>query len=646
MTILGVIPCTAQREPYCVIFEDKGPLPFAPGTTTYDTTLASFSPVALERRRRRGMSPLLDSADQPVHDGYRQRLADLGLAVGPTLRWLNAALVEMDIVEAGAVAALPFVRSAVPVRSQTLPATTVVTDTLPSCLPMRYGESSDHLRLMDVMPVHDAGVYGSGVIVGLIDNGFRWRSMSSLASAHIAGEYDVVDGDASTAYRVGEPPDQDHHGSLIMSLIAGFAPDTLIGMAPAATYLLAKTEDMRWERRIEDVHYAVAVEWLERNGADVISSSLGYRFFDDDQSSIPYAKLNGRTSFSARAVNRATALGVMCVTAAGNTGPYPRSLMTPADADSVLTVGATRLDGSRTTFTSYGPTADGRQKPEVVAPGEQILGANLATMGYTRVDGTSVATPLVAGALALLRNIYPNASGSELRQALITSTGTQGAPDSALGYGIPKVAAAADLLGPGPVRPAVIQEGDNRYVVATVFNTTPVSCKLVVTQNDGTFETREPISVNHPQYIFFLDEVHSAIPLSIAVFAVDAERRRKRTYPADTLMTVAPGILAVPCGMRLGIPATVEQDQPTTPAFRLAPSVVAPGRHSTITVLDTRERPASVVVSDGTGRINERPWTWNGDRLTIDVHGLAPGMWYVRCVGRTSVVLRFLVLPS
>src|SRR2546430_852449 len=218
--------------------------------------------------------------------------------------------------------------------------------------------------------------------------------------------------DASTAAvrQLGrdEPNDQpgaQFHGTAVWSLFAGRVPGRLRGIAPGAAYLLAKTEDVRGETRIEELNYVQALEWADSIGVDIVSSSLGYLQFDDGFTYTP-ADLNGHVAVTTVAAESAAAHGILVVTAAGNAGPGFRTLVTPGDADSVITVGAEDSLGTLAGFSSRGPTADGRLKPDLTAPGVLICALN-GPNAVRRLSGTSFATPLVAAAAALLKQLHP-----------------------------------------------------------------------------------------------------------------------------------------------------------------------------------------------------------------------------------------------
>ena len=210
------------------------------------------------------------------------------------------------------------------------------------------------------------------MLVGMLDSGFRWRVHESLNTRHVIAEHDFIFNDDTTANQAGDASNQDQHGTLTMSTLGGYMPGKLIGPAFDADFILAKTEYIPTETRIEEDHWAAAIEWMEANGVDVASSSLGYNTFDLPDSGYTWANgdFNGRTSITAQAAIQAARLGVVVCDAMGNEGNGDGvigTMLTPADADSIISVGAVTFSKLLAGFSSTGPTNDGRTKPDVSA---------------------------------------------------------------------------------------------------------------------------------------------------------------------------------------------------------------------------------------------------------------------------------------
>lgn len=354
---------------------------------------------------------------------------------------------------------------------------------------MQYGESLGQIASINIPELHALGITGKGVRIGFADTGFRWKMHKSTKHARVIAEYDFVYSDTTTADEVQDTKGQDEHGTHVFSTVAGYDPDEpFIGAAPLAEFVLAKTENVRYERSIEQDNFAAAVEWMEAQGVDIISTSLGYDKFDTigiREESYRYEELDGKTTIVARAVNLATARGVLCVNSAGNNGPALRTLASPGDADSSLTIAASRSDtiSLPAKFTSRGPRGDGRLKPDLAARGEAVMGASVAAeRAYALANGTSLSTPIVSGGAALLLSVFPELRVWELRSLLIKTASQAQQPDVHLGYGLADIPAAmrsrglilAPTLASYPVYQAI------RVVAAAITNHPTVSVKLYV----------------------------------------------------------------------------------------------------------------------------------------------------------------------
>jgi subtilisin family serine protease len=289
-----------------------------------------------------------------------------------------------------------------------------------------YGPGAWAVQQLNVPAVQALGDSGAGVTIAMLDAGVD-TTHPYLAGAHLLTVRDYVN---------LPDPGGVWHGTATWSLIAAYRPGRLIGVAPAAQFILAKTEYTPTETRVEEDHWVAAVEMAESLGVNIISSSLGYLSFDNGFS-YSYRQLNGDVGVTTLAADSAAARGTLVVVSMGNSGPAPGSLGTPADAKGIVAVGATDIRDSIAGFSSRGPTADGRIKPEVVAPGAGVLVADY----YSRTDatgsGTSFAAPLVAGIAALVQGTRLGQPASALRRGLLDAANFRDAPDNNHGWGIP-----------------------------------------------------------------------------------------------------------------------------------------------------------------------------------------------------------------
>jgi len=396
----------------------------------------SLELAARARREWRRTSPgLVDARDLPL------RAADVELVRGiaslrTESRWLNAVSVLASSHQLELLRALPCVQSTQPVRrgKRASEACFAIASGMcddASSLAVNdgyasrdfYGAASAQLTQINLPYLHSRGFTGAGVIVAVLDTGFerQHRCFQNLANPlMVLAERDFINGDLYTGIQPGDDINQHGHGTLVLSCMAAYDPNIYVGAAYSATYVLCKTEDVTSETIVEEDYYAAAIEFAESVGADVTTSSLGYIDW------YTQADLDGRTAITTIALNIAAENGVHACTAAGNGGndqnPMTSTLIAPADALNVLTCGSVNFGGASSEFSSDGPTADGRVKPELLARGEDTFFAHPHNVtDYVTGSGTSLATPLLAGVVACLTQAHPEWTVGQMRAALLTT---------------------------------------------------------------------------------------------------------------------------------------------------------------------------------------------------------------------------------
>ena len=396
-------------------------------------------PIASRARRARlmGGSFIPDYSDVPALPRYVRRVESAGGRIRHISRWLNAVSVEVDEAGARRIAELPFVRRITPVMR-----------TEPQYGPPGdYGGSLTQNQGINAVAAHDSGYSAAGVVVAVLDTGFR-KDHDALAPLKRLAEWDFVQSDGETANQAGDDPSQWEHGTGVWSILGGYLPGALIGPAFNASYVLAKTKDILASQAVSEDHWVAAAQWVDSIGVDIVSSSM--------VASYPIEELDGMTTPMAQATNTLTRHGILVVTAMGNSGPGTGTLWTPSDCDSILAVGS--VDGSNviSNFSSRGPTQIGRGKPDLVARGEQTLWACPTYADCLgNLDGTSLATPLVSGAAALVQEAHPEWTSQQVRYALKSTADKATTADSTTyGWGRPDVVAAIyrSTLG-GPLFP-------------------------------------------------------------------------------------------------------------------------------------------------------------------------------------------------
>jgi len=399
-----------------------------------------ISQKALKRRSKVNMDNNYDWYDLNPSDEYINKVLDTGAFLRGKSRWLNAISIECTENELIEISYMPFVNEIKPVNQFhrknieiIKPANSLQKSVLKSDID--YGTAREQLEQINVPMAHDAGYFGQGVTVLMLDTGYN-LDHPVFDSLNVIVEWDVINDDSTTKNEDGQDVASQHnHGTATFSALGGYAPGSLIGPAYKADFLLAKTEILDQEIEMEEDHYVRALEWGEARGADMASSSLGYTDW------YMWENMDGNTAVTTKAVDIAAKLGMICVTAAGNENlNNPQfewtHIIAPADADSVLSVGAVNNLGVIAGFSSRGPSFDGRIKPEVCARGVSTACASGNGVTYAYSSGTSLSTPLVAGAVAVLLSARPTWTPMMVREALMKTASQSNIPNNDYGSGI------------------------------------------------------------------------------------------------------------------------------------------------------------------------------------------------------------------
>jgi len=440
LIILGGIcfPVLSHGDAYWVFFADRGDLDVSARIQAKRT-----SPDDPKNRGRRarilGPSRLFNEMDVTVYPPYVDDVASRVDRVRTVSRWFNAVTVDATPGSVDDLKGLPFVRAVEPVASFSR----TVGPAQPSlAAPMRpealsYGNSFDQISMVGVKGLHDLGYFGEGVMVGILDSGFDGLDHAAFDSLRVANSWDFIDRDDDIT--------GDDHGTEVLAIMGGIDHGSLIGQAPHATYILARTEDRDTELRVEEDYWIAGIEWADSLGADIVNSSLGYNEFDDGFS-YSYSDMDGRTARTTIAADLAVDRGISVITSAGNEGDNEWYYITsPADGFGVIAVGSVDRDKFVSTFSSRGPTYDGRVKPDFVALGEPVWTVDASSSSsYRFVQGTSFAAPSVSGAVALLLEVHPEWSPETVADSL-RAYATSIAPDSLAGYGVIDAYASSGL---------------------------------------------------------------------------------------------------------------------------------------------------------------------------------------------------------
>ncbi len=393
-----VLSSANTTTPVWIFFTDKNIFSQSDFYSSLNQAQSNLTPAAYQRRLRvRGIDNLIDFRDLPVNSNYAGQVLATGAKIRQTLRWFNAITVDATPAQINQIAGLPFVRLVKSVAYSNAdfnpPLSPIVPDL--SLVTLNYGPSGAQLNQINVVPAHELGFKGQDIIVCMMDVGYKKGHdafLNIIESGRLLAEYDFINHDNDTDYDPNQDtPSQADHGTLTWSTLGGESTTHLYGPSYMAKFVLAKTEDVSSERHIEEDNWSAGAEWADSIGASVISSSLGYRVFDQGQGDYSYEDLNGHTTIVTLAAAQAARNGIIVCNAMGNEGNTPGSLIAPADADSILSCGAVDVSGTLTYFSSWGPTYDDRIKPEVCAQGSGTVCADPYNLhGYTTASGTSL----------------------------------------------------------------------------------------------------------------------------------------------------------------------------------------------------------------------------------------------------------------
>ena len=431
---------------YLVYFSDKTNTPFS-----LDDPTTFLTQKSIDRRGKQGYP--LTSLDLPVDPVYTDSLRLRTVEVKNTSRWFNAALIFADTtLVKDSVESLSFVDSVailsnygggLNLKSASKARTKFSTESTANTAT----NSSDltQLNMLNAYYMDTLGYQGDSMTIAVIDAGFhnvdiREGFAHLFTNNQILGTYDFVDHETAVY--------EDHsHGTEVLSVIAGKNGEDNLGVAPNASFYLFRTEDDGSEYPIEEINWLLAVEKADSLGVDIVSTSLGYFDFDDAFFNYTYDDLDGQTAYSSQAARIAARTGMLLVNSAGNEGRSSwRYVTVPADVDSVLTVGAVYYNETYASFSSVGPTSDGRTKPNVAAQGVSTVILSSVRDGVTTNRGTSFSCPLIAGFAAGVWQAYDTLTNIELLKLLEQAGSRADDPNNEIGYGIPTFSRVQSIM--------------------------------------------------------------------------------------------------------------------------------------------------------------------------------------------------------
>lgn len=429
---------------YWIQFADK-----ANNEYSLDNPHEFLSQRAIERRKRYNIK--YSQTDLPVTKKYLDSLKTLGLEVLNVSKWFNGAIVKTtDTLLLDTIRNISFigdfeikkrsVKQNVPKLQRNRQVILNRNSVENTYNHYDYGNSENQITLSNGQVLHAKGFNGKGMQIAVIDAGFyKVNELDGFDSLwynnQILGTRDFVKG-KNKPVSFGTST----HGMQVLSAIAGNIPGALVGTAPKASFYLLRSEDGMSENIIEEFNWAVAAEYADSLGVDVINTSLGYSTFDDETVNHKYEDLDGRTTVVSRAAVMCARKGILVCASAGNEGNDPwKYISAPADADSILTVGSVDYQGNYSAFSSVGPTADWRTKPNVMAKGSATT-VQSAIGGVTVSYGTSFSSPVMAGMVTSLWQAFPEVNNIKLIKTIEMFSSRYENPSPTMGHGIPDFA--------------------------------------------------------------------------------------------------------------------------------------------------------------------------------------------------------------
>ncbi|MFH6992530.1 S8 family serine peptidase [Flavobacterium sp. FlaQc-48] len=426
-----------SQEDAWVYFKDK------PNAQLYfDTPSKMLSARALERRTNQNIP--VDLTDVPVEETYLSQIKlSTGITVMAQSKWLNALHIRGTQANILLLKSFSFVDKVV-FANKILNTTSKkvgenqisqTQNKLKTTVDYAYGTSATQIQMLNGQVLHQQNKTGSGKIIAVLDAGFPGVNTAQpfkrlMDNNQILGGYDFVN--RSEDFFTG-----DDHGTMVLSTMGGYKENALVGTAPDASYYLFITEYDPTENPVEESYWVEAAEKADALGVDIITTSLGYFKFDNPNYSHSYSDMNGVTNFISRGAEIAFSKGIIVVASAGNEGSTSEPhIGGPADAVSVITVGAVTASKNKSGFSSVGPSFDGRIKPDVMALGSSAVVSDTAGNIVT-INGTSFSCPVMAGMIACLWQAFPSKTNKEIKEMVLRSSDRYSTPDNNYGYGIP-----------------------------------------------------------------------------------------------------------------------------------------------------------------------------------------------------------------
>lgn len=524
---------TFAQNQYFVLFKDKANSPFS-----VSRPKEFLSDRSIKRRENQKIA--ISERDLPPNPNYLTEIAKTGAKVLYKSRWINGALVQTDVATLTKIRNLPFVKGLEgngDIRNTRLNGENQATktkDKFGNEGVLDNGLSQTQLAMLGADKMHTKGYRGEGMLIGVLDSGFLNANKLTFFNdlfndKRVIGTWDFVNNETNVY--------NDHsHGTNVLSCMAAFENGRIVGTAYKASYLLLTTEDVGSETKREEANWLFGAEMADSVGVDVINTSLGYTQFDNPAQDYKYTDMNGDRALATRAADWAAQAGILVVASAGNEGSGSwKYVGTPADADSIIAVGAVSGTQNIASFSSFGPSADGRVKPELSAQGAgTVIGNTTGTIGTS--NGTSFSSPLLAGFAASFWQAFPTLTNMQVRELLIRSASQYTTPDNRVGFGIPNFDKALELAELESLITELKKSGQEVIVFPNPINDGS-STKVWVLKNDAGTNFDYSITDLTGKVLWALSSKESKItlptihdlPLSNIILKVTAENLKYST---------------------------------------------------------------------------------------------------------------------
>ncbi|MBN8788145.1 MAG: S8 family serine peptidase [Terrimonas sp.] len=523
----------AQFSKYIIVLKDKNNSPYS-----LNNPSAYLSAKAIARREKQNIS--IDSSDLPVNPAYLDSIRNAGtVTILNVSKWLNHVLIQTSDNNAlNKISQFSFVKNTTGMAPRKSSSKYGEKNDLQKTSPAKkinkiqggdnyynYGNSYAQINIHEGEFLHNNNFRGEGMTIAVLDAGFYHYDTNPLFDSvrinnQVLGTWDFVANKTSVT-------EENAHGMLCFSTIAANKPGVMVGTAPKAKFYLFRTEDAATEYPVEEQHWVAAAEMADSLGVDLITTSLGYTTFDNPGLDYTYADMDGKTTICARGAAYAFKKGMFISASAGNSGNSSwHYLATPADGENVLAVGSVNASGNASDFSSYGPSSDGRVKPDVVSVGSNTVVAGLDGNPTNAYSGTSLSNPNFAGLVTCLWQAFPERTNFEILEAVRKSSNQYNNPDDKKGYGIPNMHVAYTLL-----QNKRDEETNKRILGSEWIKAYPVP-----------FTSAFNIIVNPPQTSRSTLVLYDAGGKRVLVKYVDVQSGVYQQLSFNTLTSLAPGV--------------------------------------------------------------------------------------------------------